>query len=89
MLCIDGTEAPAEMLFYFPQFKAIDLAEDANHTLHNILTLCGAKVRGVQKWAHTLGETINLWGKDAVVSFGSQHWPRERRGPSGKAARPL
>ncbi len=71
-----GTEAPAEMLFYFPQFKAIDLAEDANHTLHNILTLRGAKVRSAQKWASTLDQTIDLWGKDAVVSFGSHHWPQ-------------
>ncbi|MEI5996401.1 MBL fold metallo-hydrolase [Paraburkholderia bengalensis] len=71
-----GTEAPAEMLFYFPQFKAIDLAEDANHTLHNILTLRGAKVRSAQKWASTLSETIDLWGNDAVVSFGSHHWPQ-------------
>ncbi|UVA80545.1 alkyl/aryl-sulfatase [Pandoraea commovens] len=71
-----GTEAPAEMLFYFPQFKAIDLAEDATHTLHNILTLRGAKVRSAQKWAHYLDETIRLWGKDAVVSFSSHHWPQ-------------
>jgi alkyl sulfatase BDS1-like metallo-beta-lactamase superfamily hydrolase len=71
-----GTEAPAEMLFYFPQFKAIDLAEDANHTLHNILTLRGAKVRSAQKWGSTLNETINMWGNDAVVSFGSHHWPQ-------------
>ncbi|MGE8180234.1 alkyl/aryl-sulfatase [Pseudomonas mandelii] len=71
-----GTEAPAEMLFYFPQFKAIDLAEDGNHTLHNILTLRGAKVRSAQKWANALGQTIDLWGADAVVSFGSHHWPQ-------------
>lgn len=71
-----GTEAPAEMLFYFPQFKAIDLAEDGNHTLHNILTLRGAKVRSAQKWSKHLDETIDLWGKDAVVSFGSHHWPQ-------------
>lgn len=71
-----GTEAPAEMLFYFPKFKAIDLAEDATHTLHNILTLRGAKVRSAQKWAKYLDETIGLWGKDAVVSFGSHHWPQ-------------
>lgn len=71
-----GTEAPAEMLFYFPQFKAIDLAEDANHTLHNILTLRGAKVRSAQKWASALGQTLDLWGADAVVSFGSHHWPQ-------------
>ncbi|MDR5766140.1 MULTISPECIES: alkyl/aryl-sulfatase [unclassified Caballeronia] len=71
-----GTEAPAEMLFYFPQFKAIDLAEDANHTLHNLLTLRGAKVRSAQKWTSTLDETIDMWGSDAVVSFGSHHWPQ-------------
>ncbi|SAL28903.1 beta-lactamase domain-containing protein [Caballeronia arvi] len=71
-----GTEAPAEMLFYFPQFKAIDLAEDANHTLHNLLTLRGAKVRSAQKWTSTLDETIEMWGSDAVVSFGSHHWPQ-------------
>ncbi|MDE1179384.1 alkyl sulfatase dimerization domain-containing protein [Paraburkholderia sp.] len=71
-----GTEAPAEMLFYFPQFKAIDLAEDANHTLHNILTLRGAKVRSAQKWASTLDQTIDMWGSEAVVSFGSHHWPQ-------------
>ncbi|WP_339486544.1 alkyl/aryl-sulfatase [Pseudomonas sp. EL_65y_Pfl2_R95] len=71
-----GTEAPAEMLFYFPQFKALDLAEDANHTLHNILTLRGAKVRSAQKWSTTLGETIDMWGDKAEVSFGSHHWPQ-------------
>lgn len=71
-----GTEAPAEMLFYFPQFKALDLAEDANHTQHNILTLRGAKVRSAQKWSSVLSETINLWGDKAEVSFGSHHWPQ-------------
>lgn len=71
-----GTEAPAEMLFYFPQFKAIDLAEDANHTLHNILTLRGTKVRSAQKWASTLDQAIDLWGGEATVSFGSHHWPQ-------------
>jgi alkyl sulfatase BDS1-like metallo-beta-lactamase superfamily hydrolase len=71
-----GTEAPAEMLFYFPQFKVLDLAEDANHTLHNILTLRGAKVRSAQKWAATLDQTIDLWGADAQVSMGSHHWPQ-------------
>ncbi|WP_241018341.1 alkyl sulfatase dimerization domain-containing protein [Paraburkholderia sp. Tr-20389] len=71
-----GTEAPAEMLFYFPQFKALDVAEDANHTLHNILTLRGAKVRSAQKWAQALDQTISMFGKEAVVSFGSHQWPQ-------------
>lgn len=71
-----GTEAPAEMLFYFPQFKALDLAEDANHSLHNILTLRGAKARSAQKWAAALDQTIAMFGNDAQVSFGSHHWPQ-------------
>jgi len=71
-----GTEAPAEMLFYFPKLKLIDLAEDATHTLHNLLTLRGAKVRSAQKWTKTLDETIDMWGKDAQVSISSHHWPQ-------------
>lgn len=75
-LMANGSEAPAEMLFYFPQFKALDLAEDATHTLHNLLTLRGAKVRDASKWASYLNEVIERWGKQALVSFGSHHWPQ-------------
>lgn len=75
-LMANGSEAPAEMLFYFPQYRAIDLAEDATHTLHNLLTLRGAKVRDAGKWASYLSEVIALWGNEAVVSFGSHHWPQ-------------
>ena len=75
-LMAPGSEAPAEMLFYFPQYKALDLAEDATHTLHNLLTLRGAKVRDAAKWSSYLNEVIGLWGDKAVVSFGSHHWPQ-------------
>ncbi len=44
------TEAPAEMLMYFPQFKALCAAEDATHTLHNLCTLRGAQVRDAASW---------------------------------------
>ena len=37
-----GTEAPAEMHFYFPDRRALCMAENATHTLHNLLTLRGA-----------------------------------------------
>src|SRR5262249_19672226 len=40
-----GTEAPAEMNFYLPQFRAVFMAENANATMHNILTPRGALVR--------------------------------------------
>ena len=31
-----GTEAPAEMHFYFPKFRALCIAENATHNLHNL-----------------------------------------------------
>ncbi len=43
-----GTEAPAEMHFYFPRFRALCMAENATHNLHNLLTLRGALVRDPQ-----------------------------------------
>jgi alkyl sulfatase BDS1-like metallo-beta-lactamase superfamily hydrolase len=76
-----GTEAPAEMNFYFPDHRALCAAENTSHTLHNILTLRGAVVRDAHDWAHYLTETIGLWGDDLDVVFASHHWPtwgRER-----------
>jgi alkyl sulfatase BDS1-like metallo-beta-lactamase superfamily hydrolase len=52
-----GTEAPAEMNTYFPQFKAMWMAENSTNTMHNILTLRGAQVRDALKWASYLNET--------------------------------
>ncbi|MBK9179454.1 MAG: MBL fold metallo-hydrolase [Acidimicrobiales bacterium] len=76
-----GTEAPAEMNFYFPQHRALCTAENTSHTLHNILTIRGALVRDAHAWAHYLTETIDLWGDELDVVFASHHWPtwgRER-----------
>ncbi|GES66599.1 alkyl/aryl-sulfatase BDS1 [Aspergillus terreus] len=69
------TEAPAEMLIYFPKSKALCAAEDATHTFHNILTLRGAVVRDPHSWAKYLTETIDMFGGDAEVVFASHHWP--------------
>ncbi len=70
-----GTEAPAEMNFYFPDHHALCAAENTSHTLHNVLTLRGAVVRDAHAWAHYLTETIDLWGGDLDVVFASHHWP--------------
>ena len=40
-----GTECPVEMNFYFPDHRALCMAENATHNLHNLLTLRGAVVR--------------------------------------------
>ncbi|MFN8034453.1 MAG: alkyl sulfatase dimerization domain-containing protein [Acidimicrobiia bacterium] len=74
-----GTEAPAEMNFYFPDRHALCAAENTSHTLHNILTLRGAVVRDAHAWAHYLTETIDLWGDELDVVFASHHWPTWER----------
>ena len=70
-----GTEAPAEMNTYFPQFRAMWMAENSTATMHNILTLRGAQVRDALKWAGYLNETIELYGDKIDVKFQSHHWP--------------
>ncbi|GAB16519.1 hypothetical protein GOEFS_004_00340 [Gordonia effusa NBRC 100432] len=70
-----GTEAPAEMHFHFPDHRALCIAENATHTLHNILTLRGAVVRDAHIWAHYLGEAIAMFGDQTDVVFASHHWP--------------
>jgi alkyl sulfatase BDS1-like metallo-beta-lactamase superfamily hydrolase len=70
-----GTEAPSEMHFYFPDFKALCMAENATHTMHNILTLRGAVVRDAHAWSSYLTEAIDMFGADVEVAFASHHWP--------------
>jgi alkyl sulfatase BDS1-like metallo-beta-lactamase superfamily hydrolase len=57
-----GTEAPAEMNFYFPDKRALCAAENATHNLHNLLTLRGAVVRNPHTWARYLTETMRWSG---------------------------
>lgn len=71
-----GTEAPAEMNTYFPDFRAMWMAENSTNTLHNVLTLRGAQVRDPLKWASYLNETINLYGPNVDVKFQAHHWPQ-------------
>lgn len=76
-----GTEAPAEMVFYFPQFKALCMSEITSHHLHNVYTPRGAQVRDALAWAAQIQESIDLFGDRLEVEFASHHWPiwgRER-----------
>ncbi len=70
-----GTEAPAEMHFYFPGFRALCMAENATHNLHNLLTLRGALVRDPHSWSGYLTEAIDSFGDRTDVVFASHHWP--------------
>jgi alkyl sulfatase BDS1-like metallo-beta-lactamase superfamily hydrolase len=76
-----GTEAPAEMNILFPDHRALCMAENATHVLHNILTIRGALVRDPRVWARYLTESIDRYGERLDVVFASHHWPtwgRER-----------
>ncbi|KAL6908794.1 beta-lactamase-like protein [Trichoderma evansii] len=70
-----GTEAPAEVNFFFPQYSALCMAENATHTLHNIQTLRGAPVRDARLWSRYIDDSITLFGDKAEVVFASHHWP--------------
>ncbi|MFV8242490.1 alkyl/aryl-sulfatase [Mycolicibacterium peregrinum] len=70
-----GTEAPTEMNTFFPQFKAMWMAENTTNTMHNLLTLRGAQVRDARIWAKFLDDTIRTYGPNTEVKFQSHHWP--------------
>lgn len=70
-----GAEAPSEFMFYLPEFKAFCQAEIINHTLHNLYTPRGAKVRDGRIWSKYIDEAIVMFGDKTDVSFGSHHWP--------------
>ena len=70
-----GTEAPAEMLVWFPQFKVLDAAEDVNHTMHNLSTLRGAQVRDAASWWKTLDTTIARYGDKVEFMVAQHQWP--------------
>jgi alkyl sulfatase BDS1-like metallo-beta-lactamase superfamily hydrolase len=69
-----GSEAPAELTFYLPHRKAFNGAEVTSHTLHNLYTLRGAKVRDALRWSGYIDEAIDLFG-EAEVYLASHHWP--------------
>ncbi len=70
------TEAPAEMNFFLPDFGVLDLAENANASMHNILTPRGALVRDAKAWADYLTEALRLYGPRTEVMITSHAWPR-------------
>ncbi len=71
-----GTEAPAEMNFYFPSYEALCLAENCNATLHNVYTPRGAQIRDALGWSTYIDEAEELFLDRSVVAFASHHWPR-------------
>jgi alkyl sulfatase BDS1-like metallo-beta-lactamase superfamily hydrolase len=69
------SEAPAEMHFWFPQWKALNLAENATHTMHNVCPLRGAQVRDALLWSKYLNRALARFGDEVEVVYAQHHWP--------------
>src|SRR4051794_7848565 len=70
-----NSEAPAEMHFFVPRYRLLNLAENCTHNFHNLLPFRGADVRDALAWSKYLGEALLLWGGKAEAMCGQHHWP--------------
>ena len=73
-LALDS-EAPSEMLIYLPQSHVLDVAEDATHSLHNLLPFRGTVVRDANRWSQYLNTALDEFGADAQVLIAQHTWP--------------
>jgi alkyl sulfatase BDS1-like metallo-beta-lactamase superfamily hydrolase len=70
-----NSEAPAEMHFFVPRYKLLNLAENCTHNFHNLLPFRGADVRDALAWSKYLGEALQMWSGKADAMCGQHHWP--------------
>jgi alkyl sulfatase BDS1-like metallo-beta-lactamase superfamily hydrolase len=70
-----NSEAPAEMHFFVPRYRLLNLAENCTHNFHNLLPFRGADVRDALAWSKYLGEALQMWGGKADAMCGQHHWP--------------
>ena len=73
-LLAPGSEAPSEMLFYMPDKKVLNAAEDATMMLHNTYTLRGARIRDPLAWSKYLNQALTMWG-EAEILYNQHQWP--------------
>lgn len=71
-----GTEAPAEMNMFFPERRALCVAENCTATQHNVYTPRGAQIRDALVWSKYIDEALRWYGPETDVVFASHHWPR-------------
>jgi alkyl sulfatase BDS1-like metallo-beta-lactamase superfamily hydrolase len=87
-----NSEAPAEMHFFVPRYRLLNLAENCTHNFHNLLPFRGADVRDALAWSKYLNEALRLWDGKAEAMCGQHHWPvwgRERIGTMIRQQRDL
>ncbi len=70
-----SSEAPSEMLMYFPHFKMLNMAEDATHNMHNLYTIRGAEIRDGRLWSRYVSDAIERYGDKTEIEIAQHHWP--------------
>lgn len=71
---VPSSEAPSELTFSIPSMKLYNGAEILSHTLHNLYTLRGAKVRDTLKWVSYLSQALEQT-QNSEVFIAQHHWP--------------
>jgi alkyl sulfatase BDS1-like metallo-beta-lactamase superfamily hydrolase len=71
---VPGAEAPAELTFNVPKYKAYGGAENLSQTMHNLLPVRGAKVRDSLRWSGYMDDALEQAAQSEVY-FGQHNWP--------------
>jgi alkyl sulfatase BDS1-like metallo-beta-lactamase superfamily hydrolase len=77
---VPDAESPSQFVFALPELRAFCGSDLMVHTMHNLYTLRGTKVRDPLKWAGYLDATL-AHAAQADVLFNQHQWPvwgRER-----------
>ncbi len=69
------SEAPSECHIYFHDYHALCPGENITHTMHNLLTCRGAKIRNPKAFARAIDRSLREWGADVQTIIGTHHWP--------------
>lgn len=72
---VPGSEAPSEMIMYFPQFRVLNMAEDTSHTMHNLYTIRGAEIRDGRRWSKYINAALQRYGASTDFLIAQHHWP--------------
>ncbi len=80
-----GTEAPAEMNNYFPEYRAFWAAENCSGTLHNVYPIRGAQLRDAAAWWRFTEIALEKYGVISDVVF-QAHNHHHRNTPENPTA---
>ena len=76
----NGSEAPAEFMFYVEDYALLMAAEVVTSTIHNISSLRGARTRDARAWVSYIDSVLQRFGDRSEVMIASHHWPTKGQG---------